>query len=101
MRNFDISSEKSMPSDRSKIGEASEMAESEEMHSINGIGMSSELLDSTAPQVFGDLSPEALNYIQRLQSELTNVKEVSICSLSFLLFSHPQFLVHFFQLCLS
>ncbi|VVA20210.1 PREDICTED: DUF760 domain-containing [Prunus dulcis] len=75
MRNFDISSENSMPSDRSKIGGASEMAESEEMHSINGVRMSSEFLDSTAPQVFGDLSPEALNYIQRLQSELTNVKE--------------------------
>ncbi|CAN1162804.1 hypothetical protein LINPERPRIM_LOCUS32318 [Linum perenne] len=28
-----------------------------------------------SPQVFGDLPPEALNYIQRLQSELSNVKE--------------------------
>lgn len=35
-----------------------------------------------SPHVFGDLSPQALNYIQQLQSELSNVKEVS-----FLLFS--------------
>lgn len=32
-------------------------------------------LESCSPRVFGDLSPEALNYIQQLQSELTRVKE--------------------------
>lgn len=30
---------------------------------------------SSSPRVFGDLPPQALNYIQQLQSELTNVKE--------------------------
>ncbi|XP_054802501.1 uncharacterized protein LOC129306141 isoform X2 [Prosopis cineraria] len=34
-------------------------------------------LESCSPRVFGDLSPEALNYIQQLQSELTRVKEVT------------------------
>lgn len=33
-------------------------------------------LESCSPRMFGDLSPEALNYIQQLQSELTNVEEV-------------------------
>lgn len=36
-----------------------------------------EELETIRPQVFGDLSPEALNSIQRLQSELSCVKEVS------------------------
>ncbi|XP_021905448.1 uncharacterized protein LOC110820304 isoform X3 [Carica papaya] len=34
-----------------------------------------EELETIRPQVFGDLSPEALNSIQRLQSELSCVKE--------------------------
>lgn len=33
-------------------------------------------LERISPQVFGGLSPEALNYIQRLQSELSSVQEV-------------------------
>ncbi|KAF7802897.1 uncharacterized protein G2W53_042008 [Senna tora] len=32
-------------------------------------------LESCNPRVFGELSPEALNYIQHLQSELTDVKK--------------------------
>lgn len=70
MRNFDISTENSMPLDRSKIDGSSEMVDGG-----NGFGASNQYLDSATPQVFGELSPEALNYIQRLQSELTNVKE--------------------------
>ncbi|KAK9925192.1 hypothetical protein M0R45_033524 [Rubus argutus] len=75
MRNFDISTGNSMPLDRSKIDGSSEMVDGEERDGGNGFGASNQYLDSVTPQVFGDLSPEALNYIQRLQSELTNVKE--------------------------
>lgn len=82
MRNFDISTENSMPLDRSKIDGSSEMVDGG-----NGFGASNQYLDSATPQVFGELSPEALNYIQRLQSELTNVKEVSTFSQMFSLFS--------------
>lgn len=42
-----------------------------------------------SPQVLGDLSHDALNYIQKLQSDLSNVKEVRNCfpfSLMLLLF---------------
>ncbi|PRQ35964.1 hypothetical protein RchiOBHm_Chr4g0386271 [Rosa chinensis] len=58
--------------------------DSEERDSENGFGASNQYLGSTSPQVFGDLSPEALNYIQRLQSELTNVKEISRTSRDYL-----------------
>ncbi|KAB2613959.1 hypothetical protein D8674_036275 [Pyrus ussuriensis x Pyrus communis] len=75
MRNFDISTENSVPLDRSEMDGVSDRVESGERDGGNGIGLSSELLDSATPQVFGDLPPEALNYIQTLQSELTNVKE--------------------------
>lgn len=75
MRNFDISTENSVPLDRSEMDGVSDRVESEERDGGNGIGVSSELLDSATPQVFGDLPPEALNYIQTLQLELTNVKE--------------------------
>lgn len=77
MRNFDISTGNSRSLDRSKIDGSSEMVDDEERDGGNGFGASNQYLDSVTPQVFGDLSPEALNYIQRLQSELTNVKEVS------------------------
>ena len=33
-----------------------------------------ESCSSSSPRVFGDLPPQALNYIQQLQSELTNMK---------------------------
>ncbi|KAM1715842.1 hypothetical protein ACFX11_023869 [Malus domestica] len=75
MRNFDKSTENSVPLDRSEIDGVSDRVESEERDDGNGIGVSSELLDSATPHVFGDLPPEALNCIQRLESELTNVKE--------------------------
>ena len=84
MRNFDKSTENSVPLDRSEIDGVSDRVESEERDDGNGIGVSSELLDSATPHVFGELPPEALNCIQRLESELTNVKEVSICSVNFL-----------------
>lgn len=33
---------------------------------------------SSSPRVFGDLPPQAQNYIQQLQSELTSLKEVRL-----------------------
>ena len=55
----------------------SEVQENEERDEI-GVSTSFEELEISKPQVFGDLSPEALNYIQRLQSEISNAKQVSI-----------------------
>jgi hypothetical protein len=79
MRNFEIPSdslERSKCSERQR--EVSE-EESEVRDSGGGGGdMSIEELERRVPQVFGELSPEALNYIQQLQSELSNVKEVSV-----------------------
>lgn len=76
MRNFEIPSdslERSKCSERQR--EVSE-EESEVRDSGGGGGdMSIEELERRVPQVFGELSPEALNYIQQLQSELSNVKE--------------------------
>ncbi|XP_010453627.1 PREDICTED: uncharacterized protein LOC104735514 [Camelina sativa] len=39
------------------------------------LGNCVEELERLSPQVFGDLSPEALSYIQHLQSELSTMKE--------------------------
>lgn len=100
MRNFDISTGNSMPLDRSKIDGSSEMVDGEERDGGNGFGASNQYLDSVTPQVFGDLSPEALNYIQRLQSELTNVKEVSTFSQKISLFHFDEFYVHF-EFCIQ
>ncbi|CAN0924412.1 hypothetical protein LINGRAHAP2_LOCUS34174 [Linum grandiflorum] len=48
----------------------------EERYVNEGRGGEAGLQDvEISPQVFGDLPPEALSYIQRLQSELSNVKE--------------------------
>lgn len=85
MRNFDISMEDSVDLDGSKIDGSSEVVDGEEKDSENGFGGSNQYLDSSIPQVFGDLSPEALNYIQRLQSELSNVKEVSVFTQMFII----------------
>ncbi|XP_061365616.1 uncharacterized protein LOC133308896 [Gastrolobium bilobum] len=78
MRNFDISP---CGAQRSKLEASSEVLE------VKGGGeddgkievVSADLgfkdLESCSPRVFGDLPPQALSYIQQLQSELTNVKE--------------------------
>ncbi|XP_062106758.1 uncharacterized protein LOC133818079 [Humulus lupulus] len=73
MRNFDIpmeNSEKLKQSSREGVSDDQkiENKDGKIVHDIQG-------LETTSPQVFGNLSPEALNYIQRLQSELSNVKE--------------------------
>lgn len=75
MRNFDIPMENSEKLNRSKQQGVSEGQEIQDKDSESGFGTSMEELETTSPQVFGNLSPEALNYIQRLQSELSNAKE--------------------------
>ncbi|KAM6549923.1 hypothetical protein CsatB_021599 [Cannabis sativa] len=75
MRNFDIPTESS-----EKLKQSSREGVSEEGKIENKDGeivfeTSIEELETTSPQIFGNLSPEALNYIQRLQTELSNVKE--------------------------
>ncbi|KAL5582458.1 hypothetical protein UlMin_014900 [Ulmus minor] len=75
MRNFDIPMKNSERLNQSKQDGNSEGQESEEKDGEIGFGSSMEELEASSPQVFGNLSPEALNYIQRLQSELSNAKE--------------------------
>lgn len=77
MRNFDLPMENLEKLNRSKQQGVSEGQEIQDKDSESGFGTSMEELETTSPQVFGNLSPEALNYIQRLQSELSNAKEVS------------------------
>lgn len=70
-RNYDIVSDPRKEDDQASKDDVSEKGVSE------GLGDCVEELErmSPPPQVFGDLSPEALSYIQELQSELTCVKE--------------------------
>ena len=42
-----------------------------------------EELEKIRPRVFGDLSPEALKYIEKLQAELSDVEEVRILYICF------------------
>lgn len=80
-RNFDIPSDPRKEDDQSwkddvRFGSENGVRE--------GLGNCVEELDRMSPKVLGDLSPEALSYIQRLQSELSNMKEV-MSKLSFAL----------------
>lgn len=71
-----MSNENSKLVNESKQDGVSEVLENEEKDEI-GSGASSQELEVMSPKLFGDLSPEALNYIQQLQSELSNAKQVS------------------------
>lgn len=74
-RNLEISTDST--NNRSNCSERREISEEEEESGEDrDTDMRIEDLKSIGPQVFGDLSPEALNYIQRLQSELSDAKEV-------------------------
>lgn len=53
-----------------------EKNENEKIESIVGF----EEMEKMRPQVFGGLPPEALRYIEKLQSELCSVEEVRCCS---------------------
>ena len=77
MRNFDIPPYNGKWSNSPTQTEVSGEHDSEDMDSEVGSELGFKDLESCSPRVFGDLSPEALHYIQQLQSELTNVKEVA------------------------
>ena len=73
-RNYDILTDPRKEDDQSSKDDVkfgSEKGVSEGLEDCAG-----ELERMSPPQVFGDLSPEALSYIQELQSELTSIKEV-------------------------
>lgn len=65
-------------------GGGEQLGEIEEVVSDSGF-KDLETCSSSSAKVFGDLPPQALKYIQQLQSELTNMKEVTL--LLFFLFS--------------
>lgn len=72
MRNLDISV------DSSKISNSSEQKEEtrEQFEESESRGAEVGIQDlEISHQVFGDLSPKALNYIQKLQSELSNMEQ--------------------------
>ncbi|XP_013615526.1 PREDICTED: uncharacterized protein LOC106321836 [Brassica oleracea var. oleracea] len=72
-RNYDILTDPRKEDDQSSKDDVkfgSEKGVSEGLEDCAG-----ELERMSPPQVFGDLSPEALSYIQELQSELTSIKE--------------------------
>lgn len=75
-RNYDIVSDPRKEDDQSSKDDV--RFGSEKGVLSEGLGDCAEELERmmSPPQVFGDLSPEALSYIQELQSELTCVKEV-------------------------
>ncbi|PON59400.1 seed maturation-like protein [Parasponia andersonii] len=75
MRNFDIPVANSEKLKGLKPEGASEREEIVEKDGETGFETSMGEFETLSPQVFGNLSPEALNYIQRLQSELSNAKE--------------------------
>ncbi|KAL0728083.1 hypothetical protein Bca4012_024176 [Brassica carinata] len=71
-RNYDILTDPRKEDDQSSKDD--ERFGSEKRVS-EGLGDCVEELERMSAQVFGDLSPEALSYIQELQSELTSIKE--------------------------
>lgn len=75
-RNFDIPidprKEEEDQSSKDNVRFGSEKGMSEDL------GNCVEEFERLSPQVFGDLSPEALSYIQLLQSELSSMKEVIV-----------------------
>ncbi|KAI4347651.1 hypothetical protein L6164_008443 [Bauhinia variegata] len=76
MRNLDISPLYSKGSNCEKQMEDSEgIGDGNRDTEVDGELGDKDLESFSSPRVFGDLSPEALNYIQQLQSELTNAKE--------------------------
>ncbi|KAI6671234.1 hypothetical protein NL676_006119 [Syzygium grande] len=74
MRNFDSSLDSSVKRDLVSQNDVSPV-EGEERQSGDEGDVSVVDMEGRGLQIFGDLSPEALNYIQQLQSELDMVKE--------------------------
>lgn len=83
MRNLDISPSRAEPLNcemHSEVAKVKDGGEGGEIEVVSDLGFKD--LESCYPRVFGDLPPQALNYIQQLHSELTNVKEVTPLSFS-------------------
>lgn len=78
MRNFDISPFSAKESSCPTQSEVLEELDGKDRNIEIGSDLTFKDLESCSPRVFGDLSPVALNYIQQLQSEITNVKEVTL-----------------------
>ena len=76
MRNFDIPVEERKREADSSKDEVERREESEESGNGGGEVCGEDM--EISPQVLGDLSPEALRYIQQLQTELSSAKEVRI-----------------------
>lgn len=71
-RNYDIPTDPRKEEDQSSrdnVRFGSEKGVSEDL------GNCAEEVEGMSPQVFGDLSPQALSYIQQLQSDLSSMKE--------------------------
>ncbi|XP_047963380.1 uncharacterized protein LOC125207910 [Salvia hispanica] len=77
MRNFDMSPDSSKGSEYAESDGASEVRWDRSDGSGVGAGVEScaEELENTNLQIFGDLPPEALNYIQQLELELSTAKK--------------------------
>ncbi|KAK9272975.1 hypothetical protein L1049_003355 [Liquidambar formosana] len=77
MRNLDISLDCSKRSNCSEQDEVVDVrcVESESGGGEDVVDMCVEDLERIDMQILGDLSPEALNYIQQLESDLSNVKK--------------------------
>ncbi|KDP45425.1 hypothetical protein JCGZ_09674 [Jatropha curcas] len=71
MRNLDISVETSKKSNCQKEKEELREVSEDNESGVGEIGIQDLEI---SPQVFGDLSPEALSYIQKLQSELSSME---------------------------
>ena len=88
MRNFDISPDSS---EGSNCSEQREVLELQSEGIVGGCGEvdvkgSVEDWEPSRAWSLGDLPPEALNYIQKLESELSTAKKVRICFVPVLLF---------------
>lgn len=78
MRNFDLSPDTSKSLNFSEEdGVSTKHDESEGGCSEVGVDCGAEDVERTNLQSLGDLSPEVLNYIQQMESELSTVKQVS------------------------
>ncbi|KAJ7974488.1 Seed maturation-like protein [Quillaja saponaria] len=75
LRNLDISPDSSKSLNCPEQREISEEKDSEDRNIETGFDLEFEDLERRSPHIFGDLSPEALTYIQQLQSELSNANE--------------------------
>lgn len=79
MRNFDITPYSGKGSKSPTQTEVSEQQNDEDRDIEVGSDLGFKDSESCSPRLFADLSPEVLNYIQQLQSDITTAKEVNHC----------------------